>query len=107
LAPQDAKAELLSDLVQWADNKRRVLLCYNMVDDDLPLLNDFGFQVTKWGEEALVDLSGATWSGRGYEWVRRQTNFCLRQGLVVREYDWANSPLVEWERVAAELLEIS
>jgi phosphatidylglycerol lysyltransferase len=107
LAPRNAKPQLLSELVRWADARRLVLVCYNMGDDDLPLLVDAGFQVTKWGEEAIVDLSGVTWSGRAYEWVRRQTNFCRRQGLEVYEYDWAKSPPADWQNVAAELMEIS
>ena len=48
----------------------------------MPLVSLAGFQATKWGEEALVDLPDCTWSGKDYEWVRRQSNYCRRQGLV-------------------------
>ncbi|HEV3136914.1 MAG TPA: phosphatidylglycerol lysyltransferase domain-containing protein, partial [Pirellulales bacterium] len=83
LAAPDSKSQLLAEIVHWADRERLVLTFYNLTDDDLPLVRDFGFQVTKWGEEALIDLTTCSWLGKPYEWIRRQTNFCRRQRVVV------------------------
>jgi phosphatidylglycerol lysyltransferase len=107
LAAADAKASLLAEIVRWADREQLVLTFYNLTDDDLPLVRNAGFQVTKWGEEALVDLTACTWLGKSYEWIRRQTNFCRRQRVVVRECNPLRMPEREWDRVAAELVEIS
>jgi phosphatidylglycerol lysyltransferase len=107
LTPPYAKAELLSQIVRWADSERLQLSFYNLTDDDVPLARRFGFQVTKWGEEALVDLPGRDWSGKPFEWLRRQTNFCRRQRLVVRTCDRARLSAAQWRGIAAELTEIS
>jgi phosphatidylglycerol lysyltransferase len=107
LASPQAKEELLAEVVRWADRERLLLSFYNLTDDDLPLVREHGFQVTKWGEEAIVDLSTCNWLGKPYEWVRRQTSYCRRQGLIVREYDRKRSSVDEWNRVATELNEVS
>ena len=85
LAPPQHKRELLQELLAYAAARQLVVTFFNVAEDELPLLRSFGFQATKWGEEALIDLRGCTWAGRGYQWVRRQTSFCLRHGLVVSE----------------------
>ncbi len=107
LASTDDKHQLLAEIVRWADREQLVLSFYNLTDDDLPLVRNVGFQVTKWGEEALVDLMTCTWLGKSYEWIRRQTNFCRRQRITVRECNPAQLSAAEWDRVAAELVEIS
>ncbi len=81
LAPDECKGLLLAELVEHAARRGHCLSFYNVTDDDLPLFRDFGFQVTKWGEEAIVALPERTWEGKAFEWVRRQTNYCLRRGL--------------------------
>jgi phosphatidylglycerol lysyltransferase len=73
----------------------------------LPLFRKLGFQVTKWGEEALIDLPGCTWAGREFEWVRRQSNFCRRHGLAVSECRRAWTSSGQWDRLIAELTEVS
>jgi phosphatidylglycerol lysyltransferase len=107
LAPERTKADLLVEMVRWSERDRLVPSFYNLTDDDLPLFRDHGFQLTKWGEEALVDLDECTWSGKPYEWLRRQTSFCRRHGLVVRPCDRERMSAREWEEVAAELVEVS
>ena len=61
LAAESDKSDLLTDIVAWADRERLVLSFYNLTDSDVSLVGQFGFQVTKWGEEALVDLSECDW----------------------------------------------
>jgi phosphatidylglycerol lysyltransferase len=107
LAPERAKRQLLDEITCWADDEQLVLSFYNLTDDDLPLVRGAGFQVTKWGEEALVDLTACTWEGKAYEWLRRQTSFCCRQQIAVRECHRARMPAAEWDRIAKELNEIS
>ena len=107
LAHEDDKEELLGQLIQQADADRLSLVFFNVTGEDLRLLRKFGFQATKWGEEALVDLAECDWSGRTYEWVRRQSNYCRRSGLSVAECDRAAMLPEEWEGLADELEEVS
>ena len=80
---------------------------FNICEDQLPLFRKFGFQATKWGEEAIVDLRGCTWSGKRYEWVRRQTNYCRRQGLEFLELRRGEFSASMWAEIAAELTWVS
>ena len=107
LAPPEHQEALLAQLVQRADARREVLTFFNVPEEDLPLFCRLGFQVTKWGEEALVDLPSCTWSGKEFEWVRRQSNFCRRHGLTASECrrEWTSA--AEWERLIAEIAEVS
>jgi phosphatidylglycerol lysyltransferase len=105
-APED-KESLLAEVVQHAAQRRLVLTFFNIPEDELPLFLRFGFQATKWGEEALIDLASCTWSGGAYEWVRRQSNFCRRQGLVFSECRREQIPPAQWEDLLAEIAEVS
>jgi len=60
--------------------------CLGLIPEhDLSLFDRHGFQSTKIGEDALIDLRECEWRGKAFEWVRRRTNFRQRQGLVCRE----------------------
>jgi phosphatidylglycerol lysyltransferase len=107
LAPAAHQAELLAELVEAADARRQVLTFFNIPEEQLPLFRAAGFQATKWGEEALVDLPGCTWSGKDYEWVRRQSSYCRRQGLAVAECRRENVTPAGWQALAAELSEVA
>jgi phosphatidylglycerol lysyltransferase len=85
--PESCREGFLQQLVAFAGRNRCVLCIYNIFDEDLPLFNRHGFQITKWGEEPMIDLREATWTGKPYEWVRRQENGCRRLGVVLREID--------------------
>ena len=103
LAPPQHRRELLEQLLDYAAARQLVLTFFNIADDELPLFRQFGFQVTKWGEEALIDLENCDWAGGGYEWVRRQVNYCRRHGLVVSECKRPWMANDRWERLMAEI----
>ena len=107
LAPEEHREELLAQLIQHAAAHRQVLGFFNIPEDQLPLFRAFGFQATKWGEEAIVDLPDCTWVGKSYEWVRRQSNFCLRHGLTVSECRRGAMSAIRWQDLIAELAEVS
>jgi phosphatidylglycerol lysyltransferase len=107
LAPAEHQAELLEQLVDRAERDRLVLSFFNIAENQLALFRSFGFQATKWGEEALVDLPGRTWSGKSFEWVRRQTNFCRRHGLAMSECVREAVSPARWERLIADVSEVS
>ena len=72
--------------MEYARKQRLFVSFYNLLAEDLPLFAEHGFQLTKWGEEAVIDLADATWQGKAFEWLRRQSNYCRRHGLIVTEY---------------------
>ncbi len=81
--------ELKRDCVQWLHRvsvaNRKTVAVYSVAEEDVPLFLDAGYEVSKFGEEPLLDLGDITWKGKNFEWVRRQTNLCLRAGLKVEE----------------------
>jgi phosphatidylglycerol lysyltransferase len=112
LCPPEFRETLLREFHEFARRQKFVVTFYNTCDEDLPLFRKLGFQVTKWGEEPFVDLPDLTWAGRSYEWVRRQFNFCKRQGMAFSEYcreDYSesgwNDVLNEIRAVATEALQ--
>jgi len=107
LAPAAHHEELLRQFVDHATDQGCTLTFFNICEDQLPLFRKCGFQATKWGEEAIVDLSKCTWSGRSYEWVRRQTNFCRRHGLEFLECRPGEFSGPQWARLTAELVDVS
>ena len=107
LAPEENREALLSELVAYAEQRKLFLSFYNITEDQLPLFEKYGFQATKWGEEPIVDLANQTWTGKAFEWVRRQTNYCRRQGLVLQEYREDLLSADESDRIMAELREVT
>ncbi len=107
IAPPSHKAALLDEFLKFLrQNKLRVEF-HNICEDELPLFRKHGFEITKWGEEPVIDLPGLTWSGKPFEWVRRQTNYCLRNGVEAFEVRPELLPTDQWLQTLAELQEVS
>ena len=107
LAPAEFKADLLAEFAEFARCKRLSISFYNIAEDELPLFRECGFQATKWGEDALIDLAERTWSGKAFQWVRRQSNYCRRHSLEFSECIRQQLPLCDWNHMTAELIAIS
>lgn len=107
LGPIDARQNLLHEFFRFIEKNRLVATFYNIGEDDLPLFEEHGFQVTKWGEEPLLDLQNLTWSGHEFEWVRRQTNYCRRQKVVVTEHCPDDYSTLEWSELMDEIRAIT
>jgi phosphatidylglycerol lysyltransferase len=106
LAAERDRPLLLKSFVDWARGKGLSILFYNVLPEDLALFRNFGFQATKWGEESIINLAGVTWQGRQYEWVRRQSHFALRNGLIFSECRPESLSADEWESLVREIEEI-
>lgn len=107
IAPEERKETLLREFQEYASRRRWRVAFHNIGEGDLPLFRKFGFQITKWGEEPVVDLEGCTWSGKAYEWVRRQSNFCIRHGVTAFEVRPEELEPEHWSRTYAEILEVA
>ena len=85
VAPTELKPQFVQWLKQSCEAQKRTLAVYSVSAEDVVTYQQAGFAVNKFGEELVIDLKNWNWSGHQFEWVRRQTNFCVREGLVVEE----------------------
>jgi phosphatidylglycerol lysyltransferase len=107
LARDEDKPRLLREFVAFARSHKLLVTCFNVTEEDAPLFREHGFQVTKWGEEPYVDLQSCTWSGKQFEWVRRQTNYCRRAGVSVVEHCREEMDDATWTALIEELRAVS
>ena len=85
IGPDEARETLLTEFMEHC-RRHGWTACFGLVSErDLPLFDRHGFQSTKIGEDALIDLRHCTWQGNAYEWVRRQSHYGQRHGLVCHE----------------------
>lgn len=106
LAPLEARRQLIIQLLEMAKQLKRVINCYAIREQDRALFEDAGWEVTKFGEETSLKLQSLAWSGKQYEWVRRQQNYCQRMGLTCREVSHRTMDRELWRELANELFEI-
>lgn len=107
IAAPENKERLLQEFIDFNQRHGHKFGFLNICEDELPLFRKYGFQVTKWGEEGIIDLGNCTWGGKAFEWVRRQTNFCLRHGLVAFEVKPDELEPEQWARTIAEVREVA
>jgi lysylphosphatidylglycerol synthetase-like protein (DUF2156 family) len=105
-ADEGSKRELLEALKGHVGPKCRVVNCYSILDKDVPLMERAGFQINKFGEEPVLDLGSVDWKGKPYEWIRRQTHYCERQGVICSEVHPGQLPAAEWEALKTELFRV-
>jgi len=83
-APAD-RERLLAEFIAFAEQNHWVTSFMNVPRNEINIFRQQGCQVTKCGEEALVQLDRTDWKGKDASWLRRQENYCKRQGVVVSE----------------------
>jgi phosphatidylglycerol lysyltransferase len=107
LARDEDKPQLLREFVAFARSRRLLVTFFNVTKEDARLFRQQGFQVTKWGEEPFVDLQTCTWSGKQFEWVRRQTNYCRRAGISIVEHCREEMDDLAWSKLIKDLRSVS
>ena len=107
LASGQDKPQLLREFVKFVQRHRLVATFFNVTEEDAALYREHGFQVTKWGEEPFVDLEECNWSGKQFEWVRRQTNYCRRAGITVVEHCREDMDDAQWDSLIRNLRAVS
>ncbi|MCG6157455.1 bifunctional lysylphosphatidylglycerol flippase/synthetase MprF [Rubinisphaera margarita] len=85
IAPDNEREELLRQFTEYVDQNRYLASFFNIAEADRPLFQKYGYEATKFGENATIDLKGHSWGGKPYSWIRRQVSFVQRQGIVARE----------------------
>jgi len=89
IADDEKKPSTVLWLKELAAQQRRTVAVYSVSAEEVPLFREAGYAVNKFGEEPVIDLGSLDWEGKPFEWVRRQTNYCRRQGLDVSEISLA------------------
>jgi phosphatidylglycerol lysyltransferase len=107
IAADEDRASLLTEFNAFCRANRKHATFYNIGDDEAPLFRRQGFQLTKAGEEPILDLPYTTWRGKPFEWLRRQENWCRRKGVVCREVIACSDDDEYRCRVAPELQVVS
>jgi phosphatidylglycerol lysyltransferase len=107
LARDEDKPQLLQEFVAFARSHRLLVTFFNVTEEDAALFREHGFQVTKWGEEPYVDLQSCSWSGKQFEWVRRQTNYCRRAGISIVEHCREEMDDAAWTSLIQNLRAVS
>ncbi|MFK7777423.1 MAG: DUF2156 domain-containing protein [Gimesia sp.] len=107
IAPEDHKKQLVIEFLDYARQNKLSIAFHNIGEHDLSLFQEFQFQITKWGEDPMIDLENCTWKGKKYEWIRRQTNYCLRQGVTACEVRQEQLHPVQWSDIISEIIEVA
>ncbi len=106
LAPEAARRQLIAQLGEYARRMKCLVACYSICDQDLSLFEEAGWEVNKFGEDTTLTLQMHTWSGKAYEWVRRQFNTCQRAGLTCREVSPQTLDPESWKAMTDVMFEI-
>ncbi|MCA9015639.1 MAG: DUF2156 domain-containing protein, partial [Planctomycetaceae bacterium] len=107
IAPDHHKPQLVAEFLEFAKQHRLSIAFHNIGEEEISLFQDFQFQITKWGEDPMIDLEACNWRGKEYEWIRRQTNYCLRQGVTVCEVRPDQLHPVQWFETISEVIQVA
>jgi phosphatidylglycerol lysyltransferase len=107
LAAPDDRSQLLADFLAFTQANRWHVTFVNVPRNEINVFRNLGCQVSKCGEEPVVRLQRTTWKGKDWEWVRRQENYCKRQGAEFREVTHQIDDSEYRETIAPQLEQIS
>jgi len=103
LTAKEHRPGAVSWIKELAKAHKVTIAVYNVSPEDVPLFEQEKFEINKFGEEPVLDLGNITWKGKDFEWVRRQRNYCERQGVVCREVLPDAEHPEQWEAIQKEL----
>jgi len=107
LAEPADRERLLAEFLAFAAQHNWVASMINVPRNEIKMYRRQGCQVTKCGEEALVQLDQTDWRGKDAQWLRRQENYCRRHGVEVYEIEPDLADPVYRDEVIPQLEEIS
>ena len=107
IAPPEDRERLLTEFLTFAEQNRWVASFMNVPRNEIKMFRRQGCQVSKCGEEALVQLDRTDWRGKHAQWLRRQENYCKRHGIDLCEIDPDPLEIFYRVEVAPQLEEIS
>jgi len=101
------RAEFLEEIREFARINNLVISFFSIDEPDAELFRERGFQVSRFGVDARIELEGMEWRGKPYEWVRRQANFVSRHSVSFEECLWESLSGEETLQLFEELQVVS
>jgi phosphatidylglycerol lysyltransferase len=100
--PEGAIKRTILDFRQFADAQDRAPLFYEVLEPDLSLYHDLGFDLFKLGELATIDLGEFTLAGKRWEDLRQAVNRSVKEQLTFElvEPPFDTVLMTELERVS-------
>ncbi len=104
--PESAIKRAILDFRHFADTQDRVPIFYEVLEPDLSLYHDLGFDLFKLGELATVRLSEFTMAGKRWEDLRQASNRSIKENLTFEllEPPFDTVLMADLERVSDEWL---
>ena len=106
IAPPSERPRLLDEFLKFTSARKWRSTFFCIPEEDVPLFRDAGYAINKMGEEAAIDLRSVSFAGKSYEWVRRQSNYCVRHGVSFEELRPQDYSLGQWSDIEQELYEV-
>lgn len=106
IAPEADREALLRDFLAFIGDQKWTATFHSVPRSQIDFFRKQGMQITKSGEEPIVQLDKTQWRGKEYEWLRRQENFCKRQGVAFTEVEVAPADPA-YQELGKELAEVS
>lgn len=107
LAAPEHQEQLLEEFIEFARLNRFTINFFNVGRIQRRIFRRYNFKINKCTEELIVRLDRVDWQGKSYEWLRRQENFCLRQGLLVEEINPIQDADAYRNRIVPQLEEVN
>ena len=107
VASPEHQPELLRQFLTHAQKQGWNLYFFNIPPEQAHIFRSAGCEVSKVGEEAVIDLRDTTWGGKGFAWVRQQENNCVKTGMTFREVHFDGMSEADRTALKAELAEVS
>ncbi|WP_373651627.1 MULTISPECIES: bifunctional lysylphosphatidylglycerol flippase/synthetase MprF [unclassified Schlesneria] len=104
-APED-RPKLLREFLEFTNSRHWRASFFCIPEEDLPVFRAQGYIANKIGEDAVINLRTVTFAGKSFEWVRRQTNYCIRHGVTVEEIRPQELSQHAWTEILGELDEV-
>jgi phosphatidylglycerol lysyltransferase len=103
LAAATDKDAMLATLQDFAKLNKLTVSVFSVAERELPRFRAAGFQLTRFGQDFVIDLRTTDWKGSRYEWVRRQTNFVRRANVALTEERRSAHTPESWQALIADL----
>ena len=99
----ELREQMHAGLVELARLNKLVLCIAWLPRDEANFYEERGWDTVSLGQDCRISLSGCTWSGSEYSWLRRQESYCSRQGLKFKEIIPSELSTAAWDELRDEL----
>lgn len=106
ICPPDEQQQLLLQFLSFCKSRKWRPVFFFIPEDHITLFRNQGWFTSKVGEDTLLDTADLAFTGPEYEWVRRQSSYCRRHGVTVREVRQQDFTETEWCHLLRQLSDV-